>query len=746
MKSLVWLSAILFPLAVWGAESSDSVFSISEVTVTASRISDGSMHLPQSVSIISSEDIKAAHPQTTADLLSSSGLLSVQKSQQGGGSPSIRGFESSRILLILDGVRMNNLIYRGGHLQNIITVDPSALQRAEILYGPASVAYGTDALGGLIVLTTPDPLLSADNTGTPRFFGNAFMQFDGVNNGTGLHADFNIGGRRFASFTSVSFNLFGDLRSGRSHNPFMRDDDGYIHRPFSVSHHDGKDLLVPNSKSYLQLGSGYSQYDILQKFLFRQNDRLSHLLNFQFSNSSDIGRYDRLTDIKGDKPKFAEWYYGPQSRLLVSYKFITEDWAAADNASLIIAYQNVKESRNNRKLNDVWLGARAENVNIVSLNSDWVRFFGSHRLNVGVDATLQWLDSKAYRTDIDSGEVKPLDTRYPDGGNHFHNVDIFASHIWDINSKWTLSDGIRLGYSWLMSRFKSSEFFPFLAEHFGTVRQYNPTYSMSVGAAFRPAPDWKLGLSVATGYRVPNIDDVGKVFDSEPGMVVVPNPHIKPEKTVSADFNVATVKGNRLEWNASLFASYVFDAIALAPATVDGKDKLMYDGELSEVFSNRNNKLAYIMGASTSLQVSISRNFSANGTFTYTYGNIIGRHGERDEPLDHISPLFGRVGIAFASNSRKIHAELFSLFNGKKPLSRYNLNGEDNIGYATVLGPDGDGLPAWFTLNLSLSWSPSRFVAIYGGVDNILDTEYRVFASGINAPGRNFFCALRVSF
>ena len=744
MMKVAWGMALfgaIFPLMANGEERGDSV--LPAVIVTATRQREDLTHVPQEVSVVTSEDIQRLHPQTSADMLSSTGLVAVQKSQQGGGSPVLRGFESSRILLELDGVRMNNLIYRGGHLQNIITVDPNMLERAEILYGPASVAYGSDALGGVIVFTTPQPQTSL--TGT-RFFGNAAFQFDGANTGAGLHLDFNIGGRKFASYTSVSFNNFGDLRAGRSRNPFMPDGDGYIHRDYTVDHFNGQDYLRLNGKPWLQKGSGYHQYDIVEKLLYRPNDRVSHLLNLQLSNSGDIDRYDRLTDMKGKAPKFAQWYYGPQTRVMAAYTLSLENCIGADNASLILAYQNVRESRCNRKLYDPWLGTRAENVSIVSLNADWTRHFGVHRLHVGVDGALQYLASTAHATDINSGEVKALDTRYPDGGNHMHNIDIFASHVWEINSKWTLSDGVRVGFSSLRSKFTGTEFFPFLAEKYGEVRQDNPTYSISAGIAFRPTREWKLGFNIATGYRVPNIDDLGKVFDSEPGMVVVPNPHIKPEKTVSADLNAALAKSDAVEWSASLFGTYLFDAIALAPASVDGSDKMMYDGELSDIFSNRNVRLAYILGASTSVQVAISRNFSANGAVTYTYGNIIGRNGAKDEPLDHIAPLFGRVGVAFDTDARSFRAEIFSLFNGRKPLGRYNLNGEDNIGYATVSGLDGKGLPAWFTLNLSLTWNPSEDITLFGGVDNLLDTEYRVFASGISAPGRNFYAGVRLSF
>ena len=98
------------------------------------------------------------------------------------------------------------------------------------------------------------------------------------------------------------------------------------------------------------------------------------------------------------------------------------------------------------------------------------------------------------------------------------------------------------------------------------------------------------------------------------------------------------------------------------------------------------------------------------------------------------------------STGKRTMIEFYSLFNGKKPLSRYNLNGEDNIGYATALGIDGKGLPAWFTLNIKATYRPHRNVTLQAGVENILDTEYRTFGSGINAPGRNFTAAIRASF
>lgn len=734
---------VLCAAASASADTWNDSITLHPVVVEGLRLDGATTDSPQFVSRISAARIAQTNPQTSADMLAADGLVTVQKSQQGGGSPSLRGFESSRVLLVVDGVRMNNLIYRAGHLQNIISIDPAMVETADVLFGPASVGYGSDALGGVVSFRTKAPRTSDKGL---TFSGCAFSRYASVNDGTSLHADFNIGGSRFASFTSLSFNRFGDLRAGRSANPFMPDGDGYIHRPYTVEHVDGKDIVVPSGKTYRQPGSGYQQYDLMQKFLFRSSDRVRHLLNFQFSNTGNIPRYDRLTDLKGSKPKFAQWYYGPQQRLMASYNLSTAEMFGADRANLILAYQNIKESRHNRKLNDPWLGSRCENVDMFTLNTDWVRYIGDHSIHAGIDGALQFLKSTAHRTDINTGEVQPLDTRYPDGHNHMHNIDLFVTHTWDITPRLTLSDGARVGYSSLVANFTGRDFFPLFAEKFGKVTQNNATYSLSAGLTFRATDDWRLAFSLASAYRVPDIDDLAKVFDSQPGMVVIPNPHIRPEKTLSADFNVAHVNTGIVEWEASVFGTYIFDAIALAPATLDGKDKIDYDGELSDVFANRNNRSAWVAGITSSLRVNFLRYFQADATATYTYGDILSRNGEKKMPLDHVAPLFGRVGLTFDSSNRRTHVEFFSLFNGRKPLSRYNLNGEDNIGYATLLGTDGKGLPAWFTLNLRASYTPHPCVTLQGGIDNILDTEYRTFASGINAPGRNFTAAIRVSF
>src|SRR5688500_2079233 len=150
------------------------------------------MEVPQRIEKITKNDVTFQNPQTAADLLSSGGYAYIQKSQAGGGSPILRGFATNRVLLVVDGVRMNNAIFRTGNLQNVISLDASSMESAEILYGPGGVIYGSDAIGGVMNFRTLRPGLS-DSVGKVLFRGSAFGRYATANMEKTGHADFNIG-------------------------------------------------------------------------------------------------------------------------------------------------------------------------------------------------------------------------------------------------------------------------------------------------------------------------------------------------------------------------------------------------------------------------------------------------------------------------------------------------------------------------------------------------------------------------
>ncbi len=712
--------------------NADTSYLLNEVTISANKVEQKRKNVAQQIEVLGAKQIAGSQAQTTADLLANTGLLSVQKSQQGGGSPVIRGFEANRIVMMVDGVRMNNIIYRGGHLQNIITLDNAILDRAEILFGPASTIYGSDALGGAICFYTRKPQLAAVDEKT-KIRVNAFYRYGDVNNESAGHVDFNIGGKKIASLTSFTFSQFGDLRGGTNQNPFYKGT--YGERPYFVERFNGKDSLVKNADRYVQKQSAYTQYDLLEKILFQQNEHLSHQLNVQYSSSSDIPRYDRLTDPAGTGLRFAEWYYGPQQRLLTAYDLTHKnDVSFFQLMHLNLNYQNIEESRVTRRFNNKYLDSRIENVSVMGANLNVQRTSGKHEVRIGVDFQYNDLKSTANRKDIVADTTGKLDTRYPDGTNNMTNMGVYISHTWQLTDNLILNDAIRAGFASLKSTFEDTTFFPL---PFKDANQSNPVYSGSIGLINTPSDDLRLSLLLSTGYRAPNVDDLAKVFESSAGNVIVPNNDLKPEKTISTELGITKYYGSTAMWQNTVYYTQFMDAIVTDDFKYNGKDSVNYNGTLSRVLANQNKRKAYIYGFNSILRKQCTEHLSTDVTLNYTYGRV--KTDSSDAPLDHIPPLMGRVGLNYENN--KFSSTFFINYNGWKKIKDYYLNGEDNEQYATA-----DGMPAWFTANYRVSYKVWKYITVQAGVDNIFDTQYRTFSSGINAPGRNVFGALRFNY
>lgn len=715
---------------------SDSVktnpVSLKEVVVSVNKTDEPLNSVAQSVQVYNANAIASSHAQTTPDLLSKNGLQ-VQMSQLGGGSPTLRGFEANRILLVIDGVRMNNLIYRAGHLQDLVKTDVNSLDRIEVLYGPASTVYGSDALGGAIVLYTKKPMLAGTDEKS-NFKVNILSRYGSASNEFTNHFDLNYGTKKFASLTSFTYSDFGDLMGGKNQNPFY--DGAYGERLYYVERFNGKDSLVKNSDRYLQVGSAYSQYDIMEKLLFQQNDHLSHSLNIQYSNSSDVPRYDRLTDPGGAGLKSAEWYYGPQTRMLAAYdmNFKNEN-AKFQQVHIGLNYQAIDESRHNRNFGSDFKNNRIEKVGVLGANIDFLRKLKAHSIRFGADMQMNSLESTANRENIVSGATEKLDTRFPDGDNTMSNFAAYISHTWKINQQVVLTDGLRVGYSSLHSTLVDTATLFHLP--YTDIKQNTPVYSGSIGIVHSPSDDVKLSFMISTGFRVPNMDDVTKIFGSSPGMVIVPNVDLKPEKSINYEIGITKVYNNRTRWETNLFYTTLIDVAVVDSFQFNGKDSIMYDGTMSRVYANQNKSEAYIYGFSSNLISQLDENFSFKLGLNYTYGRV--KTDTMDYPLDHIPPFMARTALSFVN--KKFSSEIFVNFNAAKMLKNYYLNGEDNEQYATPMG-----MPAWFTLNFRASYKVQKHITLQAGIDNVFDTQCRVFASGINAPGRNIFAALRANF
>lgn len=701
---------------------------LTDVVVYANKFPETPRTVAQYVTVISNKSALNLQPNT-ADVISQSGRLFVQKSQQGGGSPVIRGFEASRVLLMVDGIRMNNAIYRAGHLQNIITVDNMSLDRLEILYGPSSTLYGSDALGGVINMYTKKPMLSL--TGKTETTGSATFRYATANEETRGNITFNIAGRQWASLTSVTYGSFGDMIQGSQR---LNEYPDFGKKTFIVERFGNTDSAVNNSNSDKQVPSGYNQIDVMQKLLYQPNSHISHTVNFQFSNTNDVPRYDRLTETSNGIPSYAEWYYGPQTRSMAAYQFKANKLSGYFNdIAASVSYQHIDESRISRRFKNNNKDYRWEQVQVFGFTVDAKHYGEKQELHIGAESYNNFVRSTAERRNIVTNEVSRITTRYANGPTSMSYNAIYAQHTYKFNNRFTLNDGLRLNLVNLDAVFADTTLMHF---PFDKAKQNNLALTGNIGLVYATPKDLRLGVLVSSGFRSPNVDDLSKVFESSPGTVIVPNPDLEPEYTYNAEINFNKYAQN-FSIGGAIFYTWFRNAIVLDQYQFNGYDSIDYIGVKSQVLANQNKAHAYLYGASVNASWNFLKNTTVEGIITYTYGRYTSN--ETTVPLDHIPPLYGRIGIKHTA--QKWNAEIFSLFNGWKRLDDYNPYGEDNLQYATA-----DGMPSWYTVNIRAGISVIKPVLLQLALENIFDKNYRHFASGISAPGRNFVLSIKASF
>jgi hemoglobin/transferrin/lactoferrin receptor protein len=709
-----------------------SVF-LDEIVFSANRKEESKMDVPYQMEIIKQKDIEFTNPATTGDLLQNTGQVFVQRSQAGGGSPAIRGFEANKVLLVIDGVRMNNAIYRGGHLQDVMTIDPNMLERTEIIFGPSSTMYGSDALGGVMHFYTKNAQFSTDDKMLVKT--NAMVRYaSAVQEKTG-HLDFNLGWKKFASFTNITYSDFGDVMSGSTKL------NGYTNtwdRNFYQQRLNNRDTMMINPDNNLQRGSGYTQLDIMQRFNIKTGQHITHYLNFQYGASGFLPRYDRLNgDYSGGKFRWAENGYGPQKRLLGSYTLnIDRKTIMTDNVKVILAYQKIDQDRITRRWQKTARTSQREDVMVLSANVDAYKVIQEqHELRYGIEFTANDIGSVADTTNILSGAEGKAQTRYPDGGSQMNSFAVYLSHAWEVTNSFVITDGIRFTTTALSARFVDTTFMATRLP-FNEARQKNQAITGSLGFTWKSTDDYKVTFLTNSGFRAPNVDDMTKVFEGTGGIVIVPNPDLKPEYSYNFELGINKVFQSKFKFDITAYYTSLTNALVVRDYKFNGKDSVTYQGVKSKVQATQNADNAYILGLSGGVQFDFNEHVSFKSVMNYNYGRYTDTKKDTVIPLDHIAPMFGQTSLIY--KNKNLDGEFFVRYNGKKALTDYSPSGEDNLPYAT-----SNGMPGWFTLNIRLGFNITKSLRLNASCENITNNRYRTFASGINAPGRNIIMSLR---
>lgn len=706
---------------------------LDEVVMSISKWEQQKKDIPQKISLMNAKTIEFTASQTSADLLQNSGKVFVQKSQLGGGSPMIRGFATNRLLLSVDGVRMNNAIFRGGNIQNVISIDPFTIKSTEVIFGPGSVIYGSDAIGGVMNFYTNNPQFS--KTDSLEVFGKSNYRYSSANNENTVHVDFNLGKREWAFLSSLTYNNFGDLKIG-SHGPTS-----YLRNNYVVTE-NGQDRLQENDNAKKQVPTGYDQINVMQKVLFRPNSNWNINLSAYYSETSDYSRYDRLIRPSKDGLglRSAEWSYGPQKWFMGNLQFYKNGKGKFyDGLKITTAYQNFVESRKDRGFGDDIRYGSKENVDAISANVDFEnKRIGNLRLYYGGEYVFNKIGSAGNEFNLETMVTSPSASRYPDNST-WQTLAGYISGELRAKPNFTFLSGLRYSHVWIDAIFDQTFYsFPFNDADLST-----GALTGSLGFSWFPKADLQLTFNGSTGFRAPNIDDVGKIFDSEPGSVVVPNPDLEPEYAYNLEVGIQKNFNDRLMLKGASFYTYLVDALVRRDFQFNGNSEIMYNGELHNVQAIQNAAKAYVYGFEFGLDAFLTENLSVNANLTFTEG-IEEEQDGTDTPGRHVAPTFGDFHIVW--KNQKLKTDLFANFNGEISFGDLAMS-EKTKDYIYAVDADGNPYsPSWYTLNFRSQYQLSHALKFTANLENFTDQRYRSYSSGIVAPGINLILGVGYTF
>ncbi len=733
MKYLIAAMAAM-GFSLWGFCQTDTISGEANVVIAANKWEQKINEVPNKITKITQRDIAFNNPQTAADMLSQTGAVFVQKSQLAGGSPMIRGFATNRILLVIDGVRMNNAIYRSGNLQNVISIDPLATQNAEVIFGPGSTIYGSDAIGGVMDFHSLSARLNpADATKKLKINGNALARYSSANAEQTYHADVSVGGKKLAWMGSFSYSSFNDLVMGKNGGQ-----DSYL-RPEYVQRINNRDSIIKNSNPQKQVFSGFEQINIVQKLLYKPTDGLELQYSFFYGGTGTAARYDRLIEYRNGALRFAEWNYGPMLWRMHHVKAsLLKGNTLYDEARIIVAYQNYEESRIDRQRNNANRRTQKENVEAWSANFDANKKLGNGELYYGLEWVSNTVGSAGWRDNINTGLRTNVASRYPDGST-WNNLGAYSLYKWNLHKNWTLNGGLRYTYGEAGATFDKT----FVPYPFDAAKVEDGAFTPTLGMVFRPAKDWQINANISTGFRIPNIDDMGKLFESNPGNVIVPNPNLESEYAWNFELGTAYRNSQKFQFEVNAFYTRLQNAIVRRRTTFLGQDSIVFDGVKSQVESLQNIGLLTVYGIQLMAEVWLNKSLSL-----YTMANLI--DGEETDDvkneqvaLRHAPPFYGSSGIRFKKN--KFQAEFFSQYNSE--ISYKDLAPSEQA-KTTIYAKDENGKPyspGWYTLNLRSSYNWKR-ITLTVSWENLTNQRYRSYSSGIVAAGSNLIIALKAGW
>ncbi len=702
---------------------------LDEIVLSVSKFEMNKREIPQKIVSITSDDILFNSPQTSADILKNSGQVYVQKSQLGGGSPLIRGFSTNRLLIAVDGIRFNTAIFRGGNVQNVISIDPFSIERTEVILGPGSVVYGSDAVGGVMNFYTKKPKFSFVEGFS--LSGNAIARYASASNEKTGHLDINIGLKEWAFLSSVSYTDFDNLKMGKYGS------DEYLRNEY-VESINGEDVVVTNPDPRVQVPTGYDQINAMQKIRYIPSENWDFSLGLVYTTTSSYPRYDRLIQKKYENFSEAVWDYGPQEWISGNLQVSNSKTKFYDKSILSLSYQRSKESRLSRSFQDINLFETKEKVDAFTGALDFTKKIGGSKLFYGAEYVFNKVNSKGIQTNITNGNTQESASRYPDGST-WQSIAGYGSLQLKLSEEVSFQTGLRYNHILVYANFDTPFFdFPFSEASINT-----GALTGSAGLNWQASDILRWRFNFSTAFRAPNIDDIGKIFDSEPGSVVVPNPDLKPEYAYNGEVGLSLNFDNIVKLDLATYLTQLNDALVRRDFSLNGETVIDFQGEPSNIQAIQNASKAEVHGFEAGLEVNFTKQFQLTSQYNISDGSQKEEDGSKVS-IRHVAPQFGNTHLVWKNLKWKLDA--FAEYNGQFDFEDLAPT-EQNKAYLYAEDANGNPFsPSWYTINLGVQYQITENLKLNSTLENITNQRYRTYSSGIAAPGLNLIMAASYSF
>jgi len=686
-----WIGALCLALLASArvcAQESPGDLSLPPMVVTAERREKTELETKQHVSVVTAKDILDHGSATIPEALEDETGVWMQRTAQGHGSPFIRGLTGKQVLILVDGVRFNNSTFRYGPNQYLNTIDAGLVERIEVVRGPGSVMYGSDALGGVINMITnhgPDP--SEAPTGTHFTLTERLSSAD-MGSVTRIAAEGVAGPVGWT--VGACYKHFGDLRAG-----------DYGSSPLGVIDVDGR-----------QPFTGYDEMNLNAAMRWQLAPGRELRASYMFTRQNEVPRSDKMIESTYNTSP-STYIYDPQQAQLFTVDYAARDAGPLESFTATLSYNHqlegrIKSSYSEDEIGTLGLAASAA-----------FRPFGKQTLNAGFEF---------YGDDITSTG------KFPDGST-YDTVGVYVRDEMAVSDRLSVAVGGRYSANGVEADLggTSIEVDTGIFETYNDVSTDYSDFTWSFDAMYNIGPDSSVYLNIARGFRAPNMEDLAADGDWSAGDIV-PNPEVDSEYSISYELGTKH-EGERASGGASLFYSDFTELIARA-YYAPGPDGNPGTGD--DVFRMENVGKAEIYGAElwgrTKLG-GVGGAWSIFGDLAYTYGQNL----TDDEPLQRIPPLNGKIGLRRETDFSSSWLEVFAEGATKQDrLSSGDLADTRRI-------PPG-GTPGWATLNVRGGMKLSERVSLTLGAFNLTDLRYRVHGSGMDAPGINVVAAVECSF